>query len=317
MVGVVKRSDRMRNRMDRAKSFLESGRAHRGGREHIGPRFKVGAVRDGARQIGLDDPHAFERDAVGERMKRVDAIGLKAMGERVHAGRHGQERRQPDAEFGIFDRHFRHHGGMEDDLLLVRRLIGDDAGATDLRAGASRRRHGDDRRDPVRIGAGPPVADILEIPDRPRLRRHEGDAFADIERGAAADRDDSVMAPIPKNLDPGKKIGLGRVAADLSEKSGRHAAVRQDPHDAGNKRQIDQPLSVTTSGLTMPWARARSASSAMRPTPVTTRVGEIPSALQMIHHQYNLRLLCADGMIWGGSSLRTRSATWRRRVPCP
>ena len=101
---------------------------------------------------------------------------------------------RPTRKFGVFDRDFRHHRGMEDDLLLVRRLVGDDAGAADLRAGARRRRHGDDRRDAVRVGARPPVADILEIPHRPRLRRHEGDAFADIERRAAADRDDAVMA---------------------------------------------------------------------------------------------------------------------------
>ena len=48
--------------------------------------------------------------------KRIDAIGLEAMGERVHAGRHREERRQTDGKLRIFDRHLRHHGGMEDDL---------------------------------------------------------------------------------------------------------------------------------------------------------------------------------------------------------
>ena len=49
---------------------------------------------------------------------------------------------------------------------------------------------GDDAR---RIGPRPPVADILEIPHRPRLAGHEGDDLAGIERGAAAEGDDAVV----------------------------------------------------------------------------------------------------------------------------
>ena len=60
---------------------------------------------------------------------------------------------------------------MKDHLLGVRRLLRDDAGAADLRAGPRRGRHGDDRRDLVGVGARPPVADILEIPQRPASAR--------------------------------------------------------------------------------------------------------------------------------------------------
>ena len=47
---------------------------------------------------------------------------------------------------------------------------------------------------PSRVGARPPVADILEIPDRPRLSGHEGDELAGVEPAAAAEGDDAVMA---------------------------------------------------------------------------------------------------------------------------
>ena len=82
---------------------------------------------------------------------------------------------------------------MEDHLLGVRRLVGDDAGAADLGAGARGGRHGDDRQDALRVGAGPPVADVLEVPHRPGLAGHEGDDLAGIERRAAAEGDDAVM----------------------------------------------------------------------------------------------------------------------------
>jgi hypothetical protein len=76
------------------------------------------------------------------------------------------------------DDHLGHHQRMEDHLLGVRRLVGDDAGAADFRAGARRGRHRDDREDALGVGAGPPVADILEIPHRPGLAGHEGDDLA-------------------------------------------------------------------------------------------------------------------------------------------
>ena len=43
-MGVVERAHRMRQRVDRAKPFLERGRAHRRGRHHVGARLEVAAV---------------------------------------------------------------------------------------------------------------------------------------------------------------------------------------------------------------------------------------------------------------------------------
>ena len=185
----------MRQRVDGAEPLLEGGRAHRRRAHHVRARLEVVAVGDRLRQILEDEPHALDRDAVGHRMVARRAIGFEAMGERVHAGAGGDEGRHADGELRIADHHARHHLRMEDHLLGVRRLVGDDAGAADLGAGAGRGRHGDDRRDPVGVGARPPVADILEIPERPRLPGHEGDDLAGIERRAAAEGDDAVMLP--------------------------------------------------------------------------------------------------------------------------
>ena len=115
------------------------------------------------------------------------------MGERVHAGAGGDEGRHADGELGIADHYPRHHLGMEDHLLGVRRFLRDDAGAADFRARARRGRHGDDRRDLVGVGARPPIADILEVPQRPALPGHEGDDLAGVEARAAAEGDNPVM----------------------------------------------------------------------------------------------------------------------------
>jgi hypothetical protein len=89
-----------------------------------------------------------------------------------------------------------HHLRMEDDLLLVRGLVDHHAGAADLRSGTGSGRHGDHRCDAAALGAGPPVADVLEIPQRPGLAGHEGDHLAGIECRAAAERDHAVMRPL-------------------------------------------------------------------------------------------------------------------------
>ena len=57
---------------------------------------EVLAVGEGLRQVLEDQPHAFDRDAVGHRMIARRAIGFEAMRERVHAGAGGDEGRHAD-----------------------------------------------------------------------------------------------------------------------------------------------------------------------------------------------------------------------------
>ena len=59
VMGAVSRADWMRQRVDRAETLLECGRAHGCGRHHLAARFDVGAIGKGAWQEGFDP--AFPR----------------------------------------------------------------------------------------------------------------------------------------------------------------------------------------------------------------------------------------------------------------
>ena len=131
---------------------------------------------------------------------------------------------RPDRELGIRDDDARHHLRMKDDLLLVRLLVEDDAGAPHFAAGAGRGRHGNDGRDALRIRARPPVADVLEIPQRPRLPRHEGDDLAGIETRAAAERHDAIVAAGAIRLESRFDVGRHRIAAHVGKQPGARAA---------------------------------------------------------------------------------------------
>ena len=127
---------------------------------------------------------------------------------------------------------------------------------------------------PLGIGARPPVADILEIPHRPRLPGHEGDDLADVERRAAAEGDDAVMAAGAKTAMPSSTFlrpGL-RLAHRRRAPSARLPSVGSDQRRAiiGGRAR---PGSVTSSGRSMPSALQASASSAIRPAPKRTLVG--------------------------------------------
>jgi hypothetical protein len=231
VVSVEERAHRMRERVHAAQSLLERGGAHAGGRQHARARLDVAAVFAGARQVLLDEPHALERDAVGERMKAGRAVGLEAVHEGIQAGRRRDAGRQAHGELGIADDDAGHHRRMEDDLLLVRRLVDDHAGAAHFRARARRRRHRDHRRDAARICARPPVADVLEIPERARLPGHEGDDLAGIERRAAAEGDDAVVPALPVCGESRFDVGRDRIAAHAGEQPGaRHQCARRAHH---------------------------------------------------------------------------------------
>ena len=180
----------------------------------------------------------------------------------------------PTVSSGSQITHLRHHLRMEDHLLRVRLLVGDDAGAADLRAGAGGRRHGDDRRDRVRVGARPPVADILEIPDRPRLPGHEGDELAGIEAAAAAEGDDAVMLAgledVRRRAVRLDSTGFGRTSEKMP---GVSPPLRITSSARCVMSSLARPESVTSSGCVIPAALQASASSAIRPAPKRMAVG--------------------------------------------
>src|SRR3546814_14566963 len=86
---------------------------------------------------------------------------------------------------------------MEDDFLDVGRLVDDDRGAADLRAGAGGGRHGDDRGDAFGVDALPVVALVLAVEQRALLAGHERDGLGTVEARAAAEGDAAVGAAGP------------------------------------------------------------------------------------------------------------------------
>ena len=270
---VIERADRMRKRMNGAEPFLEGGSAHRRRAHHMRARLKVFAIGDRLRQILKDEAHAFDGDAFSHGMVARRAIGFEAMGESVHAGAGGDERRHADGEFRIADHHARHHLGMEDHLLGLRQLLGDDAGAADLGARSRRGRHGNHRGDLVGIGARPPIADILEIPERPRLPGHEGDDLAGIEARAAAESDDPVMAALAIGGDASFDIGVNRVRLNVGEYRHGKPRVFQDADGALGDGELGEPRIGDKQRAVIPAARQASASSLMRPAPNLMAVG--------------------------------------------
>ena len=118
----------------------------------------------------------------------------------------------PTVSSGIGDHHLRHHLRMEDDLLRVRRSsVTTPARPTSEPVPAV---VGTATIGAIRLGVGarPPVADILEIPDRPLLPGHEGDELADIEPAAAAEGDDAVM---PAGLEDVRRRAVRLVSTGL------------------------------------------------------------------------------------------------------
>jgi hypothetical protein len=112
------------------------------------------------------------------------------------------------------------HLRVEDDLLGFALLVKDHAGPADLGAGAGSGWDGDDRGDAGGIGAGPPIADVLEVPERASLARHEGDDLPHVERTAAAESDDAVMAPVAVSPHPRFDVGADRVRMDCRKERG-------------------------------------------------------------------------------------------------
>ena len=163
--------------------------------------------------------------------------------------------------------------GWKITFLVCVASCGDDAGAADFRAGAGRGRHGDDRRDPVRVGARPPVADILEIPHRPGLPGHEGDDLAGVEPRAAAEGDDAVMAAGAEHREAGFDIGSTGFGCTSEKSATGSPASFSRPSACVVIGSLARPASVTSSGRAMPAARQASASSVMRPAPKRMAVG--------------------------------------------
>ena len=144
------RRQRVRARMHGAQVLLERDGAHHRAHQHVRARGEVAAVAHGNGQRARGDAHAFERDAVAQRMIGGRQVRLDVVRQRVHARGRGDERRQVERQLGIGEHGLGEQQRREDDLLDVRLVVGDDRRAADLRAGAG----GRGQRDEVRHAPG-------------------------------------------------------------------------------------------------------------------------------------------------------------------
>ena len=198
---------------------------------------------------------------------------LKRVRERIEAGADGEHPWQADGEFGVGDDGDRQHLRVEDDPLAVGALVDHHASSPDLAAGARRRRdrnHGSDR---IGIGTGPPVTDVLEVPERAGLPGVKGDDLADVERRATTHGDDAVVTTSPERCDAGIDVAPDRVGSQVAEHRRRKVGVGHGCTDGGNGWEIDESGVGHDQRVGDPGIEAGLAVSETRPEPLRIAVG--------------------------------------------
>src|ERR1700738_4379564 len=126
---------------------------------------------------------------------------------------------------------------MKDDLLFVSVLTRDDAGPANLRTCSGGGRHCNDRSDAVGICTCPPAPDVFETPNRPGLRYHEGHTLPDVERRAAANGNDGVMAASAKGSNSCVKVCLRWIALHVREDFHLNSCIAEALDDASDQRR--------------------------------------------------------------------------------
>ena len=228
MMSVVYGSERMAEGVDGAEAFLKGGGAHSGGAHHVGAGFDVGAVLVGAREVVDDQFHAFDGDALAHGMVVRAGEGFDAMGKGVEPGTSSDSGRHTDCELRIANDYRRQDFGVEDDLFLLALRVGYDAGAPDFGAGASGGGDGDYGSDGVGVCTRPPIANVFKVPDWPRLTRHEGDHFAEVESRAATKGNDAIVTAVFVGCYSGGEVVLVGIRVDVAKDGAPQASARHE-----------------------------------------------------------------------------------------
>ena len=238
--------------MDGAEALLEGHGPHGGGGHHLTARLDIRAVGIGAGQVVLDQPHPFQRDPRAHRVEMRRAVSLEAMGEGIHPGACSDRLWHSHGQFRVADHDRGQDFRVEDDLLLMRDRIGQDRGAAHFGAGPCRGRNSHDGCYGGRVGAGPPVADILVIPDGPGLPRHEGHGLAQIKARAAAKGDHPVMPAGLVGGDTSGQVDLGRVGVHVREHRATQTGGLHQIQRRGGDGQAGQTLVRDQQGVPDP-----------------------------------------------------------------
>ncbi len=184
-------------RVHRAKTHAAIQTAERNRRA----RLDVLAVLDSAHQVMRDQPNAFDRIVVDDRMREAVCVRLHAVCERIDAGGRGHGRRHRDREERIHVSRVRHEVRAHDTFLQIVRFVEQDG---DRRNFAARARSGRQAHE-IRVPADE-VADAERVVNRLRAVEKGGDELGDIHRAAAADADDGVGLRATRNGERGIEI---------------------------------------------------------------------------------------------------------------
>ena len=244
------------------------------------------AVRHRARQPLLDEPHALERDAVGDRV--IEPARSRPRGCATSASMPVAAvivRRQADRQLRIRDHDRRQHLRMEDDLLRVVAQVGDHRRrgrprsrcrrwSAPRRSAPCRRRstrvHQSSRSSKSQIGRVCPTMSAMRL--------------AGVERAAAAEGDDAVVPPVAIGAHAGVDVRLARDSAHVREDRARAGPPSRQRRRAAFVRLIGSwrrgPDRSRAAAAHAERRRRRRGSSRMRPSAEADRGRVVPVALE-------------------------------------
>jgi hypothetical protein len=186
----------------------------------------AGAVVHGGADALADQLDALGGQRVGVHGRVHRDVGLDVVDEGVHAARGGDVRRAAVGEHGVDQRDVRDQVRADDALLHVELLVGEDGDRGDLGAGAGRGRDGDQRQ--ALLGDLIDADVVLELVV---VGGEDRDDLGDVDRRAAAEADDEVVAALLGEVDDLVHAVHGRLRHGVVVDADLETGVDQRPLD--------------------------------------------------------------------------------------
>ena len=178
MVCVIQSAQRVGQRMHGAQATLKSGRPHGRCHQHLCTCLKIGSISYSLGQKLAHQAYTFYGDTFSHRVIRRGTPGLKTVRQRIHAGGAGQCCGQSHGDDRVEDNDLGHHQGVKNYFFNLSRFIQNDRCPAHLGTSAGSGRHGNNGCDKRCICPGPVITDILQIPQRNTLSRHQRNRLA-------------------------------------------------------------------------------------------------------------------------------------------
>ena len=175
---------------------------------------------NGGTQVPPDELDRAEGQGTGDRLARLAGVTLDRVGEGVHAGGGGGERRKRQGEVRITEGHGWIEQEAADRDLEPARVVDEHRPEADLTPRARRGWNRDDRKRPL-----PYLPEAHVFDEVAAARRQDGDGLGRVQRAAAPHANDDVAARLPELL--------GRLGDEPGARVGPNAVVDRDPETGG------------------------------------------------------------------------------------